>query len=61
MTVEVIFHTSSTPKKHKKVYAVYTKDGLLCLQMNNGYIYKYPLCNVFSIVHKHGKHKGTTR
>lgn len=61
MKIEIIFHTSSTPKRIKKVYAVYTKGGLLCIQMNNGQIQKYPLVNVFSIVHKHGKHAGTGR
>ena len=59
--VEIIFHTSSTPKKMDDVYAVYTKDGLLCIQHNNGLIMKYPLCNVFSVAQWHKNHAGTTR
>ena len=61
MRVEIIFHTSSTPKIHINAYAVYTKDALLCVQLDDGLIMKYPLCNVFSIAHMHGKHTGTTR
>lgn len=61
MRVEIIFHTSSTPKVIRKAYAVYTKGGLLCVQLKGGMIVKYPLCNVFSVAHKHGRHKGSTR
>ncbi len=61
MKVEIIFHTSSTPKVHEGVYAVYTKGGLLCLQLEDGLIMKYPLLNVFSMAHQHGKHLGTTQ
>ena len=61
MIVEIIFHTSSTPKKID-AYAVYTKGGLLCVQeRKSDLIHKFPLCNVFSVVHKHKRHKGTTR
>lgn len=61
MKVEIIFHTSSTPKVHKKAYAVYTKGALLCVQLDDGMIMKYPLCNVFSVSHKHGHHLGSTQ
>jgi len=59
MKVQILFHTSSTPKKIKKVYAVYTKDQLLCVQLKSGLILKYPLLNVFCVSHKHGKHHGS--
>lgn len=61
MRVEILFHTSSTPKVMDNVYAVYTKDALCCLQLEDGMIIKYPLCNIFSIAHPHGPHLGTTR
>jgi len=58
--VEILFHTSSTPKVFEDAYAVYTKDALLCVQLEDGMICKYPLVNVFSICHPHGNHAGTT-
>lgn len=60
MKAEIIFHTSSTPKIVKKVHAIYTKGELLCVQMKDGLIVKYPLLNVFSVAHYHGKHLGST-
>jgi hypothetical protein len=58
--VEILFHTSSTPKVFENAYAVYTKDALLCVQLDDGMICKYPLLNVFSVCHMHGQHAGTT-
>ena len=60
MDIEIIFHSSSTPKKMSEVRALYTKGGLLCVQMEDGLIIKYPLMNIFSVAHYHGKHLGTT-
>ena len=60
MGVEIIFMSSSTPKKITGVDAVYTKDALLCVQVGE-MIMKYPLCNVFSVCHPHGPHWGTGR
>lgn len=60
MKVEIIFHTSSTPKTIE-AFAVYTKGGLLVVELPDGLLLKYPLCNVFSVAHKHGKHLGTTK
>jgi len=60
MKVEIIFHSSSTPKIHD-AYAVYTKGDLLCVALSDmKNIIKYPLCNVFSIAHEHGYHIGTS-
>lgn len=53
--VEILFHTSSSPKR-LMVIAVYTKDALLCLQRKDGIIIKYPLMNIFQIAHRHGSH-----
>ena len=61
MKVEIIFHSSSTPKKCKNVEAVYTTGELLIVQYNNGLLMKYPLHNVFSIAHQHGNHLGSTK
>ena len=57
--VEILFHTSSSPKKIKAV-AVYTKDALLCIQRADGMILKYPLLNVFQVAHRHGAHVGSS-
>lgn len=56
--VEILFMSSSTPKKIENAEAVFTKDGLLVVRVDE-YLYKYPLCNVFSVVHKHGPHWGS--
>ena len=56
--VEVLFHTSSSPKR-LFVIALYTKDALLCLQRKDGLIIKYPLCNIFQVAHFHGEHAGS--
>ena len=61
MKIEIIFHTSSTPKKCTKVEAVYTKGGLLVVQYQDGLMVKYPLCNVFSIAGYHTCHLGSTK
>jgi len=61
MKIEIIFKSSSTPKVVRKVEAVYTKGALLCVQLKDGLIIKYPLENVFSVAHKHGKHLGSSR
>ncbi len=61
MIIEIIFLSSSTPKKCTNVDAVYTKGGLLVVQYRDGMVIKYPLCNIFSVAHKHGKHWGSSR
>lgn len=60
MKVEIIFHSSSTAKVHENVKAVYTKGDLLCVQLDDGWILKYPLMNIFCVAHKHKFHIGTT-
>ncbi len=58
---EIIFHSSSSPKNIKNIKSLYTKGQLLCIQLENGLIIKYPLINIFSICHKHGKHLGSNQ
>ncbi len=53
--IEILFHTSSRPKRFR-VVALYTKDALLCCQRADGMIVKYPLLNVFQVAHMHGEH-----
>ena len=61
MKVEILFNTASTPKI-VEANTVYTKGALLCIELSdNKTILKYPLCNVFSIVHEHGPHIGTSK
>jgi len=61
MKVEVLFMSSSTPKVIDNATAVYTKGALVCIEKDDGLIIKYPLCNVFSICHEHGKHMGSSK
>ncbi len=58
MKVEILFHTSSTPKTMDDVLAIYTKGGLLCIQRSKYLIERYPLCNVFSVTNFHQPHLG---
>lgn len=62
MEVEILFQSSSTPKKIN-ARAVYTKGALLCVEVESEdrVIIKYPLCNIFSIAHKHGGHIGSEK
>lgn len=65
MEIEIIFISSSTPKRLNAV-AVYTKGNLLCVELNpdrdgRTLILKYPLCNIFHVAHYHGDHLGTCK
>ena len=65
MKVEIIFISSSTPKT-VDASAVYTKAGLLCVELvpdkkGRTLILKYPLCNIFHVAHYHGRHLGTCK
>jgi hypothetical protein len=61
MKVEILFQSSSTPKVVEAA-AVYTKGGLLCVELaDSKVILKYPLCNIFSVAHEHGPHMGTSK
>ena len=60
MKVEIMFHSSSTPKK-VEVEKTYTKGDFFCTQYKDGLIVKYPLLNIFSVANYHGDHLGTTQ
>ena len=59
MKVEIIFHTSSTPKIFENAKAVYTKGELLCISYGEDEIIKYPLLNIFSVYSHHVSHGGS--
>ena len=59
MKIEIMFHSSCTPKRIKKVKSVYTKGECLCVQTKDGLITRYPLSNIFSECHFHKKHWGS--
>ena len=61
MEVEIIFHSSSTPKRIKNATQLYTKGQMVCVQLSDGWIIRYPLVNVFSVANKHEYHEGTTQ
>lgn len=60
MRVDVTFQSSSTPKTHDAV-AVYEKGSLLCIELTDGLICKYPMPNIFSVVHRHVDHLGSSK
>ena len=60
MKIEIIFQSSSTPKKCN-VEAFYTKGDFFCTQYKDGLIVRYPLSNIFSVASYHGNHWGSTR
>ncbi len=67
MWVEIIFHSSGTPKRHEDVVKSYVKGGCLLLELEehdadeNPVIIAYPLVNVFSYAKPHLRHVGTTQ
>ena len=61
MEIEIIFHNSSTPKKIKNAKQLYTKGEMVCVQLNDGWIVRYPLLNIFSVANRHQYHIGTTQ
>ncbi|MDY5861887.1 hypothetical protein [Agathobacter sp.] len=58
MEVRVIFMDATAEKVFKNVDNIYTKGGLLVIR-DGDLLYKYPLENIFSTVHKHGAHCGS--
>ncbi len=61
MEIEIIFRSSSTPKKIKNATHLYTKGEMVCVQLEDGWIVSYPLVNIFQVAHKHSNHVGTTQ
>ena len=65
MKIEILFISSSTPKTID-ASAVYTKAGLLCVELlpdkkGRTLIIKYPLLNIFQVAHYHGEHLGSCK
>lgn len=61
MEMEIIFHSSSNPKRIKNATQLYTKGDMVCVQLDDGWIVRYPLVNVFSVASRHQYHIGTTQ
>ena len=49
MEVEVHQYSQSKPARHERVRNAYTKDGLYCIMLDDGNVYKYPVSNIFRI------------
>lgn len=60
MRVDIIFHTSSTPKIVEAT-AVYVRPNVLCIELPDGLITSHPLCSVFLWSYKHQPHRGTIK
>jgi len=60
MELEVIFKDSSKPKRFENADDLYTKGKFCCIRVGD-MIIKYPLRNIFSIVHPHGFHWGSQK
>ena len=55
MEVRIIFKDATAEKVFKKADNVYTKGGLLVVREGDG-LFKYPVTEMVSVVHKQGKH-----
>ena len=60
MIAEIIFKDSCRPLEIE-VEDIYTKGGLLCLQLPGGMIRRYPIGIIWSITSPHQCHIGSTR
>ncbi|CAL9961136.1 hypothetical protein VPHK567_0058 [Vibrio phage K567] len=49
MIIAVHLLSQAKPVTHEHVKNAYTKDGLYCVMLKSGTIYKYPLVNIFRI------------
>ena len=58
MEVRIIFKDATAEKVFKNANNVYTKGGLLVVREGD-WLFKYPLTEIFSVVHKHGNHLGS--
>lgn len=58
MEIRIIFKDATAEKVFKNADNIYTKGGLLVIREGD-WLFKYPLTEIFSIVHKHGNHWGS--
>lgn len=58
MGVRIIFKDATAEKVFKNANNVYTKGGLLVVREGD-WLFKYPLTEIFSVVHKQGNHWGS--
>lgn len=57
MEIEIIFKDASVPKR-VEADSCYTKADFFVIRVGDILI-KYPMCNIFSVCHKHGYHWGS--
>jgi hypothetical protein len=57
MEIEIIFKDAATPKR-VDIDSCYTKRGFFVIRVGD-WLTKYPMDNIFSILHKHGYHWGS--
>lgn len=50
MKIKVHLLSQSKEIEHNDVKNAYTKDGLYCLYLESGLVYKYPMVNIFRII-----------
>lgn len=49
--VTVHVYSQSNPVEHTDVHNTYTKDGLYCVMLTDGYtVFKYPVQHIFQII-----------
>ena len=53
--IEIIFMSSSTPKRMKVIH-LYDKGSCLCLMTKDNIMIRYPWINIFQVCNKHGAH-----
>ena len=50
MRVEVHLYSQSLPVVHEQVRNTYIKEGLFCVMMENGRVWKFPTLHIFRIM-----------
>jgi hypothetical protein len=49
MRVDIHLYSQSNPVSHTGVRNAYTKDGLYCVMLADGSVYKYPVVHIFRV------------
>lgn len=60
MEVRIIFKDAVEEKVFTNADNVYTKGEMLVIREGD-WLFKYPLMEIFSVVHKHGEHWGSRK
>lgn len=49
MNIEIHLQAQSCPILFEDVKNTYTKDQMYCVYIKEGYVFKYPLCNIYRV------------